>query len=101
MVSRVQTDKAHTRENCVTYTDGNLVGNLGVSNVTPPDKYVGLFESLFGYLLDGLECEAFDGDVVSLLKIGNDAVDAVWVNSLYLFVVLFVVKFVVNGYSDH
>jgi hypothetical protein len=98
----MEADDAHTLQNRFLDAVDYLVGHAVVAHMSPPDKHVGIVEDLLSKaaFLVVERCGA-DGNIVAFKEIGDGLVNALGVDGSYLFVILFVVKFVPDGYLYH
>ena len=76
VVSGVEEDRSHAGVHRIANEAYNLIGNLLVCHMTPPDQNVGLVEHFFGdAAIFIVQCRKLDGNILATQEIGNDAVE--------------------------
>ena len=103
MVGGVKEDGAHTFEDGVAHHGGDLIGDIPVLHVPPPDEDIGLGEDFFGdTAILVIQCGGADDDIVfGTEKVGDGLMDAVRVHLLGFAEGFLVIEFIPNKYADH
>ena len=100
MVCRMEADYAHTHKNRGLYAGDDLIGNVPMSDVTPPDEHVGVVDDLLRQSAFRLvNSRGADLDVVAFQEVGDRLMNAVRVDLGNALVMPFVMIFVPNRYS--